>query len=42
MSNEVDAIIAALRVALQEAQKSEEAFCKVQAANRWIDQLPGA
>ena len=42
MSGDVDAVIAALRVALEEAQKSEETFWKVRAANRWINQLPGA
>ena len=35
-------LIAALRAALEEAQKSSDAFWKVKAANRWINQLPGA
>jgi hypothetical protein len=39
---DVEAVIAALRVALDEAQKSDETFWKSQAANRWIGQLPGA
>ena len=29
MAADIEAVIAALRVALDEAQKSEEAFCKV-------------
>jgi hypothetical protein len=43
MSNNVDAVIAALRVALDEAQKSPEAvWWNPENANRWISQLPGA
>lgn len=42
MAADVEAVIAALRVALEEAQKSDEDFWKVEAANRWIGQLPGA
>ena len=42
MAADVEAVIAALRVALDEAQKSDETCWKVEAANRWIDQLPGA
>ncbi|KAB2943892.1 MAG: hypothetical protein K8F92_19580 [Hyphomicrobium sp.] len=42
MAANVEAVIAALRVALEEAQKSEERFWKVEAANRWIAQLPGS
>jgi hypothetical protein len=30
-----------LRVALDEAQRSDEDFWQVSAVNRWIDQLPG-
>jgi len=41
MAADVEAVIAALRVALDEAQKSEEDFWQVSAVNRWIDQLPG-
>lgn len=39
MAADVDAVIAALRVVLDEAQKSEEPFWKVESANRWISQL---
>jgi hypothetical protein len=42
MATDIDAVIAALRVALDEAQKSGETFWKVKSANRWINQLPGA
>lgn len=42
MAADVEAVIAALRVALEEAQKSDEDFWKVEAANRWVGQLPGA
>jgi hypothetical protein len=42
MVTDIDAVIAALRVALEEAQKSNETFWKVNSANRWINQLPGA
>jgi len=42
MAADVDAVIAALRVVLEEAQQSEEAFWKVEAANRWVSQLPGS
>jgi hypothetical protein len=42
MAADVEAVIAALRVALDEAQKSNEADWKVEAANRWVGQLPGA
>ena len=42
MAGNVEAVIAALRVALEEAQKSEERFWKAEAANRWIAQLPRA
>jgi len=42
MSSNVDAVIAALRVALNEAERSQESWWKVRAANRWINQLPGA
>ena len=42
MTNQVHAVIAALKVALEEAQQARDTFWKVRAANRWIDQLPGA
>ena len=41
MAADIDAVIAALRVALDEAQRSDEDFWQVSAVNRWIDQLPG-
>jgi len=37
-----DAVIAALRIALQEAEKGSGTFWKAKASNRWINQLPGA
>jgi hypothetical protein len=40
MAADVDAVVAALRVVLDEAQKSEEPFWKVESANRWIGQMP--
>jgi hypothetical protein len=40
MASGVDAVIAALRVVLDEAQKSEEPFWKVETANRWVGHLP--
>jgi|SRR5665647_1714400 len=42
MAADVDAVIAALRVALDEAQKSSATCWKISTANRWINQLPGA
>ena len=42
MSKHVDAVIAALRVVLSEAENSREVHWKVRRANRWINQLPGA
>ena len=41
MAADIEAVVAALRVALDEAQKSEESFWKVSSINRWIDLLPG-
>jgi hypothetical protein len=38
----VDAVIAALRIAQEEAEKGRGAVWKTRAANRWVDQLPGA
>ncbi len=40
MAADVDAVIAALRVVLDAAQKGEEPFWKVESANRWIGHLP--
>lgn len=42
MAADVDAVIAALRVVLDEAQKSDQEVWRVEAANRWISHLPGA
>jgi hypothetical protein len=42
MAAEVEAVIAALRVTLDAAHKSDEPFWQVAAVNRWVDQLPGA
>jgi len=42
MAAEIEAVIAALRVTLDAAQKSDEPFWQVAAVNRWVDQLPGA
>ena len=42
MMNNVDAVIAALRIALQEAEKAGRTDWKAKASNRWINQLPGA
>ena len=40
---DVDAVIAALRVVLQEADaRSAELWWKTHIVNRWVDQLPGA
>ena len=41
MSADVDAVIAALRVALDEALGSDATFWNVKAANRWVSKLPG-
>ena len=42
MASDVDAVVAALKVALEEAQASDEDCWDVKAANRWVDKLPGA
>ncbi len=42
MTSKVDAVIAALRVTLAEAERSKELFWNARQANRWIAQLPGA
>ncbi|MDX2307892.1 MAG: hypothetical protein NW216_06625 [Hyphomicrobium sp.] len=40
MANEIDAVIAALKVELQQAEKNTCAFWKYERCNRWIRQLP--
>jgi hypothetical protein len=42
MSKNVDAVIAALKVALQDAERRGFYECRARVANRWIDQLPWA
>jgi hypothetical protein len=42
MADRVDAAIAALKVALKEAEKSSDLWWKPRRANCWINQLPGA
>jgi len=42
MAADVEAVIAALRVALDEAESSDEVNWRVLAANRWVRQLPGS
>jgi hypothetical protein len=43
MINEVDAVIEALKIALEEAKHAkDELFWDVRHANRWINRLPGA
>ena len=42
MAADIDAVIAALRVTLEEAQGSDETHWKVDASNRWVKLLPGA
>ena len=42
MPNNVDAVIAALRIALREAEKGDRTHWKAKASNSWINQLPGA
>ncbi len=42
MAAGIDAVIAALRVVLEEAQKSNAPQAKANAANCWINRLPGA
>jgi hypothetical protein len=42
MAANVDAVIAALKVALAEAERSREYYWNVREANRWISELPGA
>jgi hypothetical protein len=42
VSHHVDAVIEALKIALEQAENSDEVYWDIQAANRWINQLPGA
>jgi hypothetical protein len=42
MGSGIEGVVAALKVALEEAQTSDEDCWDVKAANRWIDKLPGA
>ena len=42
MSSDVDAVIAALRIVLHEAEtRTYDTWWKTHVVNRWIDQLPG-
>ncbi|MFY9640497.1 MAG: hypothetical protein WCD20_12725 [Rhodomicrobium sp.] len=42
MAKDVDAVIAALKAALQDAQARNFYSCESRVANRWINKLPGA
>lgn len=43
MGNTIDAVIEALKIALEEARKAtDDDYWKVENANRWINRLPGA
>jgi len=42
VGTEIDAVIAALKIELDEAERDSRAFCKTIRCNRWIKQLPGA
>jgi hypothetical protein len=42
MATSIEAVVAALKVALREAEHGEEVQWEARAANRWIDLLPGA
>ncbi|RUP10305.1 hypothetical protein [Hyphomicrobium sp.] len=43
MGRDVEAVIEALKIALEEARNAnDETWWKVDAANRWINRLPGA
>jgi hypothetical protein len=42
MSNDVDAVIAALRMILHDAEQRNYPWWKVHVVNSWINQLPGA
>jgi len=41
MAKDVDAVLGALRVVLQDVEARNETFVKVRVINRWVDQLPG-
>ena len=40
-ASDVNAVIAALCIALSEAETRDDYWWKVHVVNRWIDQLPG-
>lgn len=43
MNTDVDAVIEALKIALQEAQRAtDDDYWPVKSANRWINRLPGS
>lgn len=42
MGTEIDAVIAALKIELSEAERDSKTFWKTIRCNRWIKQLPGA
>ncbi len=42
MGTDIDAVIAALKIELKEAEQGGGAFWKSARCNRWINQLPGA
>ena len=42
MAKDIDAVIAALRVLLDEAEKNGDTFWKIAKVNDWIARLPGA
>jgi hypothetical protein len=42
MSQDVDAVIAALRVVLHDAEARTNTYWQTHIVNKWIDQLPGA
>lgn len=42
MGTDIDAVIAALRIELNEAERAGETYWKTGRCNRWINQLPGA
>lgn len=42
MATEIEAVIAALKIELQQAEKSHDTWWKAERCNRWIKQLPGA
>jgi hypothetical protein len=42
MGTEIDSVIAALKIELEEAEKFDCMYWKAERCNRWIRQLPGA